>query len=212
MKDTTIILASGSPRRIEIMKSNGIDPIVISPSVDEHIPDDLNIDQAVMFLALKKALSVEETIVRQRGMGLSETDSQYLIIAADTLIYYDKIIGKPKDKGEAYEIISTLRNNMHYVVTGLAILRVGTPERKVFCEVTEVYFKHYSDAEIEAYIATEEPYDKAGGYAIQGSWEKHIEHINGDFNNVVGFPWTRIQYELNNYFKVCLSALSGTPT
>lgn len=193
MKKEKIILASSSPRRIEMMRNNGMDPIIISPHIEETVPDGLTMEQSVMFLALKKALSVENIVY---------DDLHPLIIAADTIVYADRVVGKPKDKDEAFEILSYLRNKMHYVATGVAILMAGTTEKRIFCEVTQVFFRDYTDEEIKTYIATEEPYDKAGGYAIQGNWGKYVDHIDGDFNNVIGFPWTRIHSELVNYFKV----------
>lgn len=198
-----IVLASSSPRRIEMMQQNGIDPVIISPEVDETLPEGLDMKQSVMYLALKKALYAESFIPDNKSNDVSFCcENRYnagntIIIAADTVVYADRVIGKPGDINDAYEILSFLRNRMHYVATGVAVIKAGTPERKIFCEITEVHFKDYSDKDIYEYIATDEPYDKAGGYAIQGTWGKYTDHIVGDLNNVIGFPWDRIKSEIH---------------
>ena len=180
-----IVLASGSPRRIEIINSYGIQPEVIVPDVDESLPQYIDMEAAVMFLALKKALSIEPQCREGK-----------LIIAADTIVYLDQAIGKPTDMDDAIRILKNLRGKMHYVATGVALLKSGMPIRRVFCETTKVYFKDYSDDDILQYVATEEPYDKAGGYAIQGAFGKYVDRIEGDYENVIGFPWNRIQKEI----------------
>ncbi|NLP30917.1 MAG: septum formation protein Maf [Clostridiales bacterium] len=189
MDKKQIILASSSPRRIKMLKENGINPMIISPDIDENLPEGLDLRQSVMFLALKKALYVE-------NLFLETNDLNNIIIAADTIVYCDKIIGKPETKEEAFEILSFLRNKSHWVATGVAILRAGSNVRKAFYELTEVFFKDYKDEDIIEYINTSEPYDKAGGYAIQGSWGKYIDRIIGDLDNVIGFPWSRIEQEM----------------
>ena len=163
--------------------------MIISPDIDENLPEGLDLRQSVMFLALKKALYVE-------NLFLETNDLNNIIIAADTIVYCDKIIGKPETKEEAFEILSFLRNKSHWVATGVAILRAGSNVRKAFYELTEVFFKDYKDEDIIEYINTREPYDKAGGYAIQGSWGKYIDRIIGDLDNVIGFPWSRIEQEM----------------
>jgi septum formation protein len=189
MDKKQIILASSSPRRIKMLKENGINPMIISPDIDENLPEGLDLRQSVMFLALKKALYVE-------NLFLETNDLNNIIIAADTIVYCDKIIGKPETKEEAFEILSFLRNKSHWVATGVAILRAGSNVRKAFYELTEVFFKDYKDEDIIEYINTSEPYDKAGGYAIQGSWGKYIDRIIGGLDNVIGFPWSRIEQEM----------------
>ncbi|WP_037372077.1 Maf family protein [Anaerovorax odorimutans] len=186
-----IILASSSPRRIEIMKNHGIDPIVMPSDIDETIPKNLNMQQAVMYLALKKALNVEEKYLKENPSLKNKT-----IISADTIVFKDQIIGKPSDYNDAVRILETLNGTNHYVATGVCILKTNTPIRQIFYEVTEVIFKNYTHDDIKNYIDSGEPWDKAGGYAIQGKWKKYIDHYIGDYENVVGFPWKRIQEEL----------------
>ena len=193
MEKYKLILASSSPRRIEMLRKNGIDPVIIPRDVDEDLPLNMDPKEAVMHLALKKARYVETIAIDRYSKEPS------LVIGADTVVYLDRIIGKPKDREEAFAILDHLRGREHFVATGVAILKAGTGERKVFCDITKVFFKNYSDEDIRAYIDTEEPYDKAGGYAIQGAWGKMVTHIIGDFNNVMGFPWTRIKQELDQF-------------
>lgn len=179
-----IILASGSPRRIEMMEKHGVFPRVIKPEVDETIPSHLTLEQAVMYLSLKKALCVEQQCLRG------------LIFAADTVVYQDRIIGKPVDYQDAVSILKQLRGQTHLVATGVTILEAGQSIRRTFTEITQVDVKEYTDEEIQQYIATGEPWDKAGGYAIQGIFGKYIDRIRGDYDNVIGFPWSRIEAEL----------------
>jgi septum formation protein len=193
MEKFKIILASSSPRRIEMLKKNGINPVAIPPQVDESLPLNIDPKEAVMHLALKKAEYVESMVRSEYA------EEPALIIGADTIVFLERIIGKPKNREEAYSILAHLRGKEHFVATGVVILKAGTDEKRVFCEVTNVRFKNYSDDEILAYIDTKEPYDKAGGYAIQGAWGDKIEYIIGDYDNVVGFPWTRIKEELDRF-------------
>lgn len=179
----TIILASASPRRIEIMKKNGVHPLVIPADIDEDLPFQMSPESAAMFLALKKADAVAAEVLQ---------DST--VIAADTMVICNgKIIGKPANEMDAFLILKRLRNTCHHVITGVCIINTAKNSKTCFYEDTAVFFKDYSDDEILAYTATPEPYDKAGGYAIQGTFKKYIDHIEGDFDNVIGFPWTRIE-------------------
>lgn len=178
-----IILASASPRRIEIMQKNGFHPLVIPADVDETLPFHMSSESASMFLALKKAASVAADAVENS-----------IIIAADTMVVCgNSIIGKPKNEIDAFLILKRLRNTSHHVITGVCIIDTAKNRKTCFYEDTTVFFKDYSDEEILAYTATPEPYDKAGGYAIQGTFKKYIDHIEGDFDNVVGFPWKRVE-------------------
>ena len=188
-KELTYILASGSPRRIEIMKKHGISPVVHPAEIDENIPPEHGMCQTVMFLALKKAKAVKAEYLASDGKAP-------IIIAADTIVYKDEIMGKPEDREDAFRMISSLRNDVHFVVTGCALVEAGMQNARVFAEITKVFVKDFSDEELNAYLDTDEPYDKAGAYAIQGIFSKHIDHIEGDYDNVVGFPWERIEKEL----------------
>ena len=135
-----------------------------------------------------------------------------IIIGADTVVVHDgHIISKPKDENDAYGILSALRGTSHHVVTGCCVCTIsyygqmklqnagqyeltdGVRSARCFFEDTEVFFKSYSNEELKAYVSTKEPYDKAGGYAIQGSFGKHIDRIEGDFDNVVGLPLSHLK-------------------
>lgn len=194
-----IILASSSPRRIEMMKNMGIDPIIIPSSADETLPFDMTMTQAVMFLALKKALNVEKIWLKETASS-EKAPMPTVIIAADTIVYKNGIIGKPADEADALNTLRLLKNTSHFVATGVALIRPGEPKRHVFHDITEVFFKDYSDDEIKSYIATDEPWDKAGSYAIQGTWGKYVTHIVGNYDNVIGFPWEKIKIQLNSYW------------
>ena len=210
------ILASGSPRRIEIMRANGIDPLIMPAKIEENIPPVCGMCETVMFLALKKAKWVEEKYLNET---LNETLTDFasdlsvdaersvdfqkqagkqtaVILAADTIVYKDGIMGKPKDRQDAFRMLSLLRNDVHYVVTGVALVEAGCQNARVFAEVTKVFVKDFTDEQLNAYLDTDEPYDKAGGYAIQGLFGKYIDHIEGSYDNVVGFPWEKIVKEL----------------
>lgn len=191
MHEKRIILASSSPRRIEMMRAKGIEPVIMPADVDENLPLVSGMKETVMFLALKKAKAVETSIDN------SETGS--IIIAADTIVYKDEPMGKPADRDDCFRMLASLRNSYHYVATGVAIVEAKNQKAKVFAEVTKVYFKDFSDDELNEYLEGSEWQDKAGGYAIQGQFGKYIEKIEGDYNNVVGFPWTRIEKELDSF-------------
>ena len=188
MKEKNFVLASASPRRIEMMRSHGLEPIVCPADIEENLPLVDGMKETVMFLALKKAKAVESLN--------ANIPKGSIIIAADTVVYKDEIMGKPIDFEDGFNMLSKLRNTYHYVTTGVALVEAGCENARVFAEVTKVYFKDYSDEELRAYLETDEAYDKAGAYAIQGYFAKHIEKFEGDYDNVVGFPWTRIEEEV----------------
>ena len=181
-----IILASQSPRRQELMKLTGLPFTVRVADIDETMDPALPVQQEVTRVSRRKAQAI--------AAGASPDD---IVIAADTIVYADEIMGKPNDAADGFRMLCKLRGGMHYVATGVALVEAGRQNARVFTEVTRVYFKNYTDEELRAYLATEEPYDKAGGYAIQGTFAKYIDHIEGDYDNVVGFPWKRIQKELS---------------
>ena len=190
-KEKKIILASGSPRRIEMMASHGIKPVIMPAHIDENIPPHCGMCETAMFLALKKAQAVESEYLAGSG------EDSPVIIAADTIVYKNgEIMGKPQNSDDGFRMLSKLRNDYHYVVTGVALLEAGARNTRVFAEVTKVYFKDYSDQELRDYLATDEAYDKAGGYAIQGYFARHVDHFEGSHDNVIGFPWKRIEEEI----------------
>lgn len=187
-----IILASASPRRIEILKMHGIGAEVIPADVDESLPEGTRPDLACMYNALKKGLHVEQKILKED----QDDHTQTLIIAADTIVYNGRILGKPADDQDAFITLKELSGRTHQVMTGVAVIDAGKQDRRVFCECTDVTFDSYSDDDIRAYIATGEPADKAGSYAIQGLWSVHVTEEKGDHFNVIGLPWKRLKAEL----------------
>jgi septum formation protein len=202
--ESRIILASSSPRRIEMMRNNGIEPVIMPSSADERLPFAMSMEQAVMFLALKKALNVEKLWLKET----SDSRIPSVVIAADTIVYKNGIIGKPADEADALNTLRLLRNTRHFVATGVALVAPASSKRSVICDVTEVFFSDYSDRDIHEYLNTDEPWDKAGSYAIQGIWGKYVDHITGNYDNVIGFPWEKIKSELQkNWQEIALSAL-----
>lgn len=178
-----IILASSSPRRIEMMHEKGFLPEIIPANVNEDIRIDTSCHSTVMYLAYKKASYVDNMVKPNNG----------IIIAADTIVVFNgKIIGKPSNRDDAFKTLTMLRNTSHHVITGVCIIDNEKKIKTCLYDETKVFFKTYSDEELQSYLSTKEPYDKAGGYAIQGSFSKYIDHIEGDFDNVVGFPWHKI--------------------
>ena len=178
-----IILASASPRRKEILEKAGIKFKIITADVDESISADIPPYMAVMQTALKKAVAVAKTV--QEG--------EY-IISADTVVCIDgRILGKPKDEADAFEMLATLRGKVHQVLTGVCMMHLLTEHTATFCESTDVYFKEVTDEEILNYIKGGEPMDKAGAYGIQGEGAFLVSKIEGDFQNVVGLPLTRLK-------------------
>lgn len=177
-----------------MMKEHGFDPEIMPADVDESIPEGMGPRAAVMFLAMKKAHYVRE-----------RTDlSDSVIVAADTIVYDQvsgKIMGKPSDREEGFRMLSPLRGRYHIVMTGVAISDTESSYTKLFYEETKVHFKKYSDDELWEYLDTDEPYDKAGAYAVQGAFSKYTDHLEGDRNNVIGFPWDRFADELDTFLK-----------
>lgn len=182
-----IILASASPRRSEILEKHGIDHTIIKPEVDETIRPGfsykLSAVQTVMYLALKKALAVYS----DPGIDIP-SDADYLL-AADTIVYDGSIIGKPGNTDEAFDILFSLKNKMHQVITGMAVIDLKTGHPRILSDASNIFFKNYSDETIRLYIETDPPLDKAGAYAIQSSWGEQVKKIEGDLENIIGLPW-----------------------
>lgn len=178
-----IILASASPRRRELMRYITEDFEAVSTDCDETLPDDIEPKAASEYLAVLKAKAAAEKY------------PDCIVIGCDTtVICGSEILGKPKDKSQCIADITKLSGRTHQVVTGCCIISGG--KASSFSEVTDVTFRELTTAEIEAYADTDEPYDKAGGYGIQGLGSALISHIDGDFFNVVGLPVGRLFNEL----------------
>lgn len=176
-----IILASGSPRRSEILTNMGIDFTIIKSEADENSinPDGIPVDLYVQELSLLKATEVYRRICADNA----------LIIGADTVVSIDgKILGKPKDDDDAFRMLQELSGKTHQVYTGYCV--IDTKDGRSVCgsQCTNVTFGCLTDKEIYDYIHTGETSDKAGSYAIQGKGVMLVEKIDGDYFNVVGLP------------------------
>jgi len=177
-----LILASSSPRRAEILHDAGISFTVLSSAVDETPYANESPQQLVQRLADAKA-----DLVAARTVGAS------IIIAADTVVVLDKkTLGKPRSTDEARRMLEMLSGRTHSVITGMSILRLPEMERRQFVETTLVHFARLSSEDLSRYLATGEPFDKAGAYAIQGHAGRYIPRIEGCYFNVVGLPIARV--------------------
>ena len=182
-----IILASSSPRRREFLKLITEDFESISTDVDETLPENTDSLNASEYLSLVKAKAVEYS-------------SENIVIGCDTTVIIDnKILGKPNNINQCREYLEMLSGRNHKVITACSI--VCGDNIRTFSEVTEVTFRTLSNEDIEWYISTGEPFDKAGGYGIQGKGSVLIERINGDYFNVVGLPVSRLNQELKMFIK-----------
>ncbi|MCL2235799.1 MAG: Maf family protein [Defluviitaleaceae bacterium] len=179
-----LILASASPRRKQLLEQAGVEFEVIESCVDENIRG--TAEEMVAELALRKARAVAEKI-----------KGEATVIGADTLVSIDsKVLEKPATRAEAFEMLKSLEGRKHTVYTGVAIIKGGVV--KSFVESADVFFRPLTDAEIYAYIDTGEPFDKAGGYGIQGRGALLVEGIEGDFYTVMGLPLCRLFLHLND--------------
>ena len=188
-----IILASGSPRRKQLLELAEIPFEVIVCHTDEIYPPGLSPSNVAIHIAHNKA----ETVQR----NLKDNTQLSIIIGADTIVVLgDNIIGKPTDREDAIRILSLLSGKTHQVITGVCILSVT--EKIVFAEETSVTFHPLTVDQIEYYVEHYKPYDKAGAYAIQ-EWigAIGIQSIKGDFYNVMGLPVSRVAGELDNFEK-----------
>lgn len=179
MNHKPIILASASPRRKELMEDTQL-PFTIIPAVgDEQLDETLPIEIAIEEIAKEKALSVAQ----------NHPDS--IVIGADTMVILDgKALGKPKDANHAYEILSALSGKKHKVVTGVAM--IDGEYQEVYHETTQVEFYDLEQELIDWYLSTQEPFDKAGAYGIQGYGKLLVASIQGDYYNVMGLPIARV--------------------
>jgi septum formation protein len=181
-----LILASRSPRRYELLKQVGLDFDVIPSRIEEDFIREESPQQHVIRLAEAKALDV----------GSRYTDRW--VIAADTIVYIDRfVLGKPKNREEAMEMLRHLSGREHWVLTGFSVYHLEKGKRDREAVETAVKVKTLTPIEMEWYVETGEPFDKAGGYAIQGIGSFMIESIHGSYTNVVGLPLYELIEMLN---------------
>lgn len=185
-------LASASPRRKELLAAV-LPEFEIMPAVSEEKVTDTDPAKVVESLSKQKASEIFHKI-------LTDESSDIVVIGADTVVSYKQnILGKPKDKADAQSMISMLSGNVHQVFTGVTVTyrKNGKTGSYTFHNRTDVEVYEMASEEIEAYISTTEPYDKAGGYGIQGLFGIYVKGIKGDYNNVVGLPIAELYHVLS---------------
>ncbi len=199
MSHQPIILASASPRREELLRSIGLNFLVIPAQEKEE-----------ELRGNPKVLAPDRALIKARQVA--SLVNKGLVIGADTIVSYKgKIFGKPKDGEEARRHLEFLSGKSHHVTTGVAVVDAGSGQEEVSFEVTKVWMKALTSKEMEAYILTGEPFDKAGGYAIQGFGGLLIERINGSYSNVVGLPLGKLRELLLRFGLDLLGAKTFPP-
>ena len=185
-----IVLASGSPRRYELLKGLGLNFKVV-PS---DAPEDHSLESDFQAIVKKNA--------RNKGMAVAQKHPESLIISADTIVVLGRqIMGKPKTEQEAFRMLKALSGQTHEVYTGLSLIFKKYERTALDAVCTKVRFRPLSEEEIWAYINTGEPFDKAGGYGIQGQGALLVDGINGCYYNVVGLPLARLFTMLTDFMK-----------
>ena len=181
-----LILASASPRRKELLGKIGLEFNIIPAKGEEVVTKNL-------------PWEVVEELSFQKAKEIADMQMEECIVnGSDTIVAKgEKIMGKPKDEADAYQMLSEIAGDVHQVYTGVTLIRTGKePKVITFAEKTDVHLYPMSDEEIYAYIATKDPMDKAGAYGIQGDFAIHVKGIEGDYYNVVGLPIGKVYQEL----------------
>ena len=182
------VLASGSPRRKELLGKVISNYDILIPE-GEEVTGSKEPDKIVMELSFQKASEIFHKILTE----------DVVVIGADTVVSYNqKVLGKPFDKKDARNMIGQLQGNTHQVYTGVTLFyrKDGKEDHVTFCEETNVDVVNMTDEEIDAYVATNEPDDKAGAYGVQGLFARYISGVKGDYYNVVGLPVARLYTEM----------------
>ena len=199
MTNIKIILASGSPRRKELLAQAGYD-FDVCPSLSEEDLEVMAPSEYVMLLAKMKADEVcNRLIAEDVGRRVKKLPERFVVLGADTVVSLNgRILGKPYDYDDAYNTLNSLSDQTHQVYTGVCLIYVEGRAKtsSSFFEKTDVTFYPVSHNEIIQYLATNEPLDKAGSYGIQGKGGLFVKRIEGDYNNVVGLPLARVYHEL----------------
>ncbi|WP_028264334.1 Maf family protein [Atopobium fossor] len=194
-----MILASASPRRLQLLQELNINPTVLPTNIDETPLPDEKPTALVARLAKQKALACLETAHHELN---STALANQIVLAADTTVWFNNIsLGKPSCPDDAAHMLRQLSGKTHYVSTGVYLLKLDTSgsiaAQKGFIETSKVTFYTLSTQEIECYVATGEPLDKAGAYGIQGYGRVLVQKIDGDFFTIVGLPVARLMREIH---------------
>lgn len=190
-----VILASGSPRRSDLMKQVGFEFRISTCNTDESYDDSLSPAEIVMELSLRKADAVFDK-------EMPEKDT--VVVAADTIVAMDnKILGKPKDRNDAIRMLTELSGKKHQVYTGVTLYYYvnGRVFIENFADCADVYFRELSHETITAYVDSWEPMDKAGAYGIQGLGAILVDKIDGDYYTIVGLPISKVYHSIKNNSK-----------
>ena len=176
VSELKIVLASSSPRRISLLRELGVEFTYVNPTGEE--------DNTI----LDPVKRVEHNSL-MKAMSLVGSQENALIIGSDTVVYLnDRILGKPKEEADAKRMLKDLSGNRNLVYTGISIVNSNTRKTLTGHTITEVWFKNLSGKEINDYVASGEPLDKAGAYGIQGRGGELVDRFEGSFSNVIGFP------------------------
>ena len=182
-----IVLASKSPRRKELLELLDLEFKIITADIDETMNPTLPVNDEVARLSFEKAAAIK-----------TQVSADTIIISADTVVeLYGKVMGKPKNKADAFNMLKSLSGNSHNVLSGVTVMQGDKHITKTV--TTQVHFRTLTDDEINAYIDTNEPMDKAGSYGIQGRGSKFVSGIVGDYFNVVGLPVCELSLMLKNF-------------
>ncbi len=181
-----LILASGSPRRRELLSKMGYEFEICAPNVDEHVAG--------------HARDIVYTLARRKAKAAAEHYAEGVVIASDTLVSLDGVpLGKPADAADARRMLQALSGREHEVFTGVCVLDASTGRSETRAVRTGVTFRPLSPGEIDAYIETGEPMDKAGAYAIQGGAGAFVSRLDGELENVIGFPVVEVKELLAHF-------------
>ncbi len=181
-----LILASGSPRRRELLAKMGYTFEICAPDVDEHVTG--------------HARDIVYTLAQRKAHAAAEHVARGVIVASDTLVSLDGVpLGKPADAAEAHRMLAALSGREHEVFTGVCVLDAETGESETRSVRTGVTFREIAPEEIDAYITTGEPMDKAGAYAIQGGAGAFVSALDGELENVIGFPVVEVREMLSHF-------------
>jgi len=188
MHPPPFILASASPRRRELLRQMGIEFTAVPSSAPETASEHLTGRELALINAHRKA----RTVAKQH--------SDALVLGADTVVCLEsRVFGKPTDRTAAVEMLTALQGRTHQVITGLCLVRLREHRERLVAETTEVRFRDLTTAETDRYLDQINPFDKAGGYAIQEHGELIVEEVFGSFTNVIGLPLERLRSELENW-------------